>query len=389
MKQSWNQSSMKHENKRLVLQQIISDEPISRADLAKRCGLNKATVSSLVAELMDDSLVKEAGIGESSGGRRPVLLYFSREAGYALGLNVGGGTVEAVLTDLKGTIMAHEHFQTREPAYQSAITVMEEAVEWAHGVVPPSPHGIIGVGVAVPGMIDHSGTVLNAPNLQWRDRPLKHDLEDRLKLPVLIENEANAGAYREYQTRSDAAESLVYISIGTGIGAGIVLNGSLYRGQNGYAGEIGHMTLDFQGPRCTCGNSGCLELYASELALVEKAMEAGLKDCKDFDSLVNSAGEGDELALSLFTEAGRALGSGVVSAIHAYDTKHIIIASRGGEWMKNAVRDTVRKKALPHYRDDLDLVFLDTRLPAASLGVSGLVVDEFLKGRKGFEKAKE
>ncbi|USK93217.1 ROK family transcriptional regulator [Rossellomorea marisflavi] len=389
MKQSWNQSSMKHENKRLVLQQIIADEPISRADLAKRCGLNKATVSSLVAELMDESLVKEAGIGESSGGRRPVLLYFSREAGYALGLNVEAATVEAALTDLKGTIISQETFPAGDTAYESTLRTMEEALDWAQKVVPASAHGIIGVGVAVPGMIDHSGTVLNAPNLQWRDRPLKHDLEDRLKLPVLIENEANAGAYREYQTRSDADESLLYISIGTGIGAGIVLNGSLYRGQSGYAGEIGHMTLDFQGPRCTCGNSGCLELYASEPALVEMAMGACLEDCKDFDSLVNSAGNGHELALSLFTEAGRALGSGVISAIHAYDTKHIIIASRGGEWMKNAVRDTVRAKALPHYRDDLDLVFLDTRLPVASLGVSGLMVDEFLKGRKGFEKAKE
>lgn len=389
MKQSWNQSSMKHENKRLVLQQIIADEPISRADLSKRCGLNKATVSSLVAELMDDSLVKEAGIGESSGGRRPVLLYFSGEAGYALGLNVEAATVEAALTDLRGAIIAQETFPAGDTAYDSTLRTMEEALDWAQRVVPASAHGIIGVGVAVPGVIDHSGTVLNAPNLQWRDRPLKHDLENRLKLPVMIENEANAGAYREYQTRSDASENLVYISIGTGIGAGIVLNGSLYRGQNGYAGEIGHMTLDFRGPRCTCGNSGCLELYASEPALLEKAMEAGLNDCKDFDSLVNSAGEGNELALSLFTEAGRALGSGVVSAIHAYDTKHIIIASRGGEWMKIAVRDTVRKKALPHYRDDLDLVFLDTRLPVASLGVSGLVVDEFLKGWKGLEKAKE
>lgn len=387
MKQSWNQSSMKHENKRLVLQQIIADEPISRADLAKRCGLNKATVSSLVAELMDESLVKEAGIGESSGGRRPVLLYFSREAGYALGLNVEAATVEAALTDLKGTIISQETFPAGDTAYESTLRTMEEALDWAQKVVPASPHGIIGVGVAVPGMIDRSGTVLNAPNLQWRDLPLKHDLEDRLKLPVLIENEANAGAYREYQTRPDADESLVYISIGTGIGAGIVLNGSLYRGQSGYAGEIGHMTLDFQGPRCTCGNSGCLELYASEPALVEKARGSGLEDCKDFDSLVNSAANGHELALSLFTEAGRALGSGVVSAIHAYDTKHIIIASRGGEWMKNAVRDTVRAKALPHYRDDLDLVFLDT--PAASLGVSGLVVDEFLKERKGFEKVRE
>ncbi|MGX1265575.1 putative NBD/HSP70 family sugar kinase [Rossellomorea marisflavi] len=389
MKQSWNQSSMKHENKRLVLQQIIADEPISRADLAKRCGLNKATVSSLVAELMDESLVKEAGIGESSGGRRPVLLYFSREAGYALGLNVEVATVEAALTDLKGTIISQETFPAGDTAYESTLRTMEEALDWAQKVVPASPHGIIGVGVAVPGMIDHSGTVLNAPNLQWRDRPLKHDLDDRLKLPVLIENEANAGAYREYQTRSDADESLVYISIGTGIGAGIVLNGSLYRGQSGYAGEIGHMTLDFQGPRCTCGNSGCLELYASEPALVEKAMEAGLEDCKDFDSLVNSAGDGHELALSLFTEAGRALGSGVVSTIHAYDTKHIIIASRGGEWMKSTVRDTVRAKALPHYRDDLDLVFLDTRLPVASLGVAGLMVDEFLKGRNAMEKGRE
>lgn len=389
MKQSWNQSSMKHENKRLVLQQIIADEPISRADLAKRCGLNKATVSSLVAELMDDSLVKEAGIGESSGGRRPVLLYFSRDTGYALGLNVEAASVEAALTDLRGAIISQETFPAGDTAYESTLRTMEEALDWAQKVVPASPHGIIGVGVAVPGMIDRSGTVLNAPNLQWRDRPLKHDLEDRLKLPVLIENEANACAYREYQTRSDADESLVYISIGTGIGAGIVLNGSLYRGQSGYAGEIGHMTLDFQGPCCTCGNSGCLELYASEPALVEKARGAGLEDCKDFDSLVNSAANGHELALSLFTEAGRALGSGVVSAIHAYDTKHIIIASRGGEWMKNAVRDTVRAKALPHYRDDLDLVFLDTRLPVASLGVAGLMVDEFLKGRNAVEKGRE
>ncbi len=387
MKQSWNQSSMKHENKRLVLQQIIAEEPISRADLSKRCGLNKATVSSLVAELMDDSLVKEAGIGESSGGRRPVLLYFSREAGYALGLNVGTGTVEAVLTDLRGTTIAQEHFPSRDKEYEPTITVIEEAVEWAHRVVPPSPHGIIGVGVAVPGMIDHCGTVLNAPNLQWRNRPLKCDLEDKLKLPVMIENEANAGAYREYQTRSDSAESLVYISIGTGIGAGIVLNGSLYRGQSGYAGEIGHMTLDFQGPLCTCGNNGCMELYASEPSLVKKAMASGLSGGEDFDSLLHMARKGNESVLSLFTEAGRALGSGIVSTIHAYDAKHIFIASRGGEWMKNAVRETVRKKALPHYRDDLDLVFLDT--PAASLGVSGLVVDEFLKERKGFEKVRE
>jgi len=137
---------------------------------------------------------------------------------------------------------------------------------------PESPYGVSGIGMAVPGLVNKSGEILIAPNLGWKNVHLKKDIESRFQIPVIMENEANAGAYGEklYGTGKDY-EHILYVSAGIGIGVGVLLNGELYLGAEGYAGEAGHMMVEINGKDCSCGSKGCWEMYASERALLAEA----------------------------------------------------------------------------------------------------------------------
>ncbi|WP_026679494.1 ROK family transcriptional regulator [Fictibacillus gelatini] len=387
MHTTWNQHVVKKENKALVLNLIIDHSPISRADIAQKSGLNKGTVSSLVAELLEEQFIYESGPGESSGGRRPVMLWFNKGAGYSIGVDLGVNYILGVLADLHGNIVKEEKEKYEHLSFEDTLDRVKRVISSLMNTAPPSPYGIVGVGIGVPGIVNNEGDVLLAPNLGWENIHLKKELEKQFEFPVIVENEANAGAYGEKRFGAGQDfDHLVYVSAGIGIGAGIIINGDLYKGINGYSGELGHMTIDKNGMKCRCGNKGCWELYASEKALLAKARQSLLEMDEEItlERLIELARNNTELVVQLFKEIGNHIGLGVVTTTHAFNPEQIIIGNRlaaAREWIEPGVKEAIEKYTLPFHRKDIQVNFSDLSIPSSALGVAAFSTENFLKSR--------
>lgn len=387
MKLTGDLNLVKKINKSIVLELLQKHSPISRANVAKTTGLTKATVSALVAELMDEHLLYEIGTGESSGGRKPVMLVFRQDAGYAIGVDLGVNYIHAVLTDLKGGLVREKRSRMRSaPTAEQVLTALKECLRQLISQAPDSPYGVVGIGIGVPGITDDKGTVLFAPNLGWRNVPLKQLLEDEFRVPVTIDNEANAGAVGEKEFGAGRqAANLVYISIGIGIGTGIILRNELYRGASGYSGEMGHISIQADGRPCRCGNVGCWELYASENALLEEAGNRLPNFEGDLEELAALAEAGDQAAVELFARTGRYLGIGITNIVNIFNPELIIIGNRfaeAGRWLMPSIQQVIDTRALPYHRESMELVFAGLGQRSCVTGASSLAVTRFFAERK-------
>lgn len=376
---TWNQQVVKKNNKALVLQIIMEKEMISRADIAQVSGLNKATVSLLVNELLEEELIFESGPGVSSGGRRPVILHFNKEAGYTIGIDIGVNYVLCVLTDLKGKIIIEKNQVVNRTPYAGIMSIIQNMIQSLIDEMPSSKYGIVGIGVGVPGIVNKEGTILLAPNLGWTNIQLKKELERLFPFPIIIENEAKAGAVGEQQfgTGQDY-QNIIYISAGIGIGAGIIFNKQLYQGKNGFSGEMGHMIIQMNGKQCNCGSRGCWEAYASEHALLEMADQKA----DSLESLIKLAEDGDQTALDLFEKIGNYLGFGINNIINTFNPEQVIIGNRlalAKEWVKEPIQNAIANHTLAYHKSEMQLDFAELERYSTVLGVSAFVVENFLK----------
>ncbi|CAM4126181.1 ROK family transcriptional regulator [Lederbergia lenta] len=382
---TWNQQLIKKENKSIVLQLVKTKSPISRADIAQQSGLNKGTVSSLVAELIKEQLILETGPGESSGGRRPVMLTFNQSAGSAIGIDLGVNYIRGIITDLQGNILNQKQQSYTSSSIEQTLDHVKANISHLISEAPSTPYGIVGIGIGAPGIVDENNDVLLAPNLGWKNSSFKKEIESDFNIPVIIENEANAGAYGEkmFGLAKDVND-LVYISAGTGIGTGIIFNGQLYKGSYGFSGEFGHMTMNMNGDRCRCGNIGCWELYASEQFLIKRALELNLiegeEDC--VIQVTEKAEASDSKAISLLDDIAAHLGMGIVSIVHALNPKKIIVGnilSGAKKWIERPVQDYVKKHAMASLQGEVSIQFSSPFTPSTALGVSAFSVEHFLK----------
>ncbi|MGI2329234.1 ROK family protein [Planococcus sp. YIM B11945] len=383
---TWNHHVVKEGNKSLVLEMIKNQCPISRAAVASETGLNKGTVSSLVTDLLEDHLIYELGPGKSSGGRRPVMLLFNGAAGYTIGIDLGVNYMLGVLTDLNGNIFKQKELSFKNLSYSEIEQKLMDVIDFLTAAAPESPHGIIGIGVGVPGIVDKSGDILLAPNLNWKNINLKTVLETKYGLPVIIENEANAGAYGEKRFGAGKdCENIIYVSAGIGIGVGLILNGFLYKGSNGFSGELGHMTIQVDGPKCRCGNQGCWELYASEQALLAKAekLDLSLPENEELNlaNLVTLADSGNQQVIELFNETGNYLGVGINNIINTFNPEQVIIGNRmasSNKWLEEALNKRVASQALWFQQSELQINFSELSTLSAALGVAAFSIENFL-----------
>jgi len=227
--------------------------------------------------------------------------------------------------------------------------------------------------------------VLFAPNLGWRDVDLPHRLQTHFRLPVFVENEANAGAIGELHYGSGRGVSdLVFVSIGAGIGAGIIIDRHIYKGAAGFSGEIGHLTIDAQGKPCRCGNRGCWELYASESALLSMASAgAGADDVPlTLETVIERAKAGDPVVLDALRTVGRNMGIGVAGIINTFNPGQIIIGSRMSmavNWLMEPLLAEVEKRALAYHREQADIRFSELEGRSAALGACHLAISAFLR----------
>ncbi|WP_400242744.1 ROK family protein [Niallia sp. JL1B1071] len=384
---SWNQQLVKKENKSLCLYLIKNNAPISRAEIAQQTGLTKGTVSSLVSELIDEQLIYESGHGESSGGRRPVMLLLNQHAGFSIGIDLGVNYILGILTDLQGKISYRINEKYVNLTFEDTLKIIKNIITTLMNNAPESPYGVIGIGIGAPGIINMEGDILLAPNLGWKNVSLKNPLEELFNLPVLVENEANAGAYGEKRFGlglGQPYQNLIYVSAGIGIGAGIIIDGGLYKGSLGYSGEIGHMTIQKDEMECRCGNKGCWELYASEQYLLTKASEwkLGDKDQVHLNDLIELANLGNKLAINLFNEVGDHLGAGIINIIHTFNPEQIIIGNRltlAKKWIEPRVKKMISNHTLPFHQSELAIHFSDIDFSSSALGAAAFSTENFLR----------
>jgi len=385
LKKSGDQHFIKQINRSLVLDTIIAHAPLSRSDIASFTGLNKATVSSLVNEWMEEQLVFETGLGTSSGGRKPVMLLFHREAGCSIGVDLGVNYVSALLTDLNGQVISRELRRLTETEPKNVAEQIVQTVRYLIDQAPNAPYGVIGVGVGVPGIVNGNGVVLTAPNLGWNGVPLRDMLEAELGIPVTIDNEANAGAAgeKQYGTGKDA-DSLVYISAGIGIGTGFILHNEVYRGASGLSGELGHMTIQADGGlSCSCGSTGCWEMYASEKALLRRTGRT--QEYEQLEDVLRLASAGDAEAIAALADIGRYLGIGLASIMNAYNPDLIIIGNRlalAKPWLEHKIADSASRCSLRHHRECARVEFTTLGLDSTALGAASFAIQAFLHRKK-------
>lgn len=380
-----DQALIKELNKSIIMSLVRSHSPISRAQISVESGLNKATVSSIVDEFIQEGLVIELGPARSAVGRRPRMLGFNATAGYAIGVELGIDYVRALTVDLAGRVVSTS--ESPLPPTTDVRSIVSEVVARIDAEVkntPGSELGIIGVGLGVPGLVDFaSGNVLYAPNLGWSDVPLRAYLEAHIDLPIFIDNEANTGALAEQLFGVGTAdENASYFSVGAGIGVGIIMNHNLIRGSGGTAGEFGHMIVEARGLRCSCGSRGCLEMYASTRALVSKyAQLAGAT--VPFEEVIRRLYDGDKRAEEAVDSVGRYLGMGISNVINGLNPSLVVIGNRlseAGEFLLNPVKEVIHNSALgvPASQARVELSSLGRN--ATATGAASLALNDYFQG---------
>jgi len=346
-----DQSTVRAINRALVLNLLRQHGALGRNELAELTRLSSAAVTGVVAELIAQGLVVEGRSGRPRGGRPPVLLELAYDAWHAVGVKVMEDALEVVLTNLRTDVLARRHVRldsTEPEALLERIAVEAQGLLEASG---RSPDRLVGLGVAMAGVIDPSeGVCVYSPFLQWRQVPVRRLLEERLSRPVHLDNDVNALAAAETLFGlGKNARNFVVITVGRGIGAGLVIGGEIYRGADGGAGELGHTVSEREGRLCECGKRGCLEAYVAEPALVAQARERfpELRRRRfDVTGLIRMAGEGHEGVQALLKEAGERLGVALANLVNLFNPEMLVIAGEGvrlGEGFLGAVEAALRR----------------------------------------------
>jgi predicted NBD/HSP70 family sugar kinase len=326
-------------NRRILLGIIADRQPVSRADIAKISGLNKATVSTITAELLRDRcIVEEGGAGKTTpiGGKPPTPLRINPLRYGLFGLDIRSDETILALSDFNNRIVARLSFETGSDPRSFLGTIgrelanlrakHEEYLEFA------------GVGVSLPGLVDnHSGTFLISVVLPWRDVPVVKLLGEATGLPVTIDNSARCSALAEIwhgKSRYAHVRNLLYVGVSTGLACGVVIDGGLYRGATNTAGQFGHIAIEVDGPECRCGQRGCWDLYASDKATIARYMRlrgGASKRAPTMRRLVELVESGDAHAIAALSETARYLGVGITGLINGLDPEVVVI---GGEITK-------------------------------------------------------
>ena len=371
--QTGDQALVRQINLSLVMNILRTQAPISRAALAQATGLNKATVSDLVFDLMERGLVCEVGLKSSGTGRPATLLTLHPSAGFIASCEIAVDFIEVMVTDFAPNVLWQAKEKTFPEMGQRAIldrtlALLNQGIERGKAV----SNSLLGVAIGIPGMVDfESGTLLFAPNLGWNDVALLAFFEQaNFGAPVFVDNEANLAALGEhYFGAAKGYDEVLYLSGNIGLGGGIVRDGHLCRGTSGVAAEFGHMTMNPDGALCNCGNRGCWETQVSQRALyryVSELIDAGQKSTLkqaagnySVEAIVDAARAGDLVAIQALEKIGRYLGIGIASLLNALNPELVVlggILSLAADFLLPVVNTEIQKRSLRWNRESAQVV---------------------------------
>lgn len=368
---------IKEVNIALVLNTIRHQAPISRVEISDRTGLGRSTVTGIINRLIREGLVQEIGSAETLSGRKPVLLTFQERALYVVGIKVAPRQATVALMDLDANVQHTETVALSLSADAEQVAgTLRLAVEAVSGRQGITWEKLLGVGVVMPGVVNPAtGTAVTSYFLGWANFPIRDVLEQAMDLPVFIDNDANAMALAEALYGAGAGYSdLLGMTVGVGIGAGVVIGGRIHRGARFGAGELGHMCVIKDGPICACGRRGCLEAVAADAAIVRRAREEveagrssvlrslvhGHPDLITREVVVEAAKEGDAVARAILAEVGRWLGTAVGNAVNILSPSCIVVggeaAIQAGELLLQPMREAMAEVVYPQMSEELALV---------------------------------
>lgn len=385
-------------NRSLILNLIKDKGPISRADISKITKLTRSTASNIVDYLIKKGLIKEIGLTSSGVGRRAILLKLNSKAYHAIGIDLGTLHTTVAITDLLGRVETKIEYPT--DCQKDKDKIIEKLVGTINNIIKNSGikrEKIVGIGVAAPGLIDKEGTMLITPNFGWRDTPLREILKKKFHIPVFVDNNVNAMALAESEFgKGQGVKNFVFVNVGMGIGAGVVIKGELFHGESNCTGEIGHTTVDYNGPKCSCGNNGCLEVMASGPAIAKRAIK-GIKEGEksliselanyglnqiSAEIVATAADQGDKLGRSIMEETGEYLGTGVANIINLFNPELVIIGggvAQAGELIFKPLKRTVQKRAFSVSAEVAKIIPESLGKDCTVMGAAALALKEIFK----------
>ena len=384
-----DQALVREINLSVIMNHLRTSAPISRASLAETTGLNKTTVSSLVHELIERQFVQEVGLSATSTGRPAVMLKLNPTVGFIVSCEIGVDFILVICANFAPEII-WRHEEKIDPTIgqrailDRALTLLHQAIEVGY----PTSGSLLGMAIGVPGLVDQAtGELLFAPNLGWKNLPIRAILQESLNIPLFVDNEGNFAALGEhFFGAAQGYEDVLYISAGVGLGGGIVHNGRVFSGATGFSAEFGHMTMDPDGEVCMCGNRGCWETQVSLKVLFRhvwncinqgqvsslSAMTDGKMASLTLPIIVDAAHAGDAVALDGLKVIGRHLGVGIASLMNALNPELVVcggrILSQAGDILLPIIENEVELRALKWNREAAQVVLARHGFDACVIG---------------------
>jgi len=372
-------------NRGIVINMVREKGPISRTAISKATGLERASLTNIMNYLLENDLVKEVGEDKSSGGRKPTLVDFNYDYGVACGIKVEVEKVILGLTNLEGKIISKSEKKfPRGTKSQKILGLIKKSVD---RLIQET--NLLGIGIGISGFVNLENEIsIYSPILNWENVNLAKPLEEKYGVPVFISNDVNTLTLTEkWYGAGKNYKNFICVTVGEGIGSGIVIDGKLYTGAIGGAGEIGHICISRNGPKCRCGERGCLEVFASDYFLIREAKKAIARGRRTFNEptpkkLLEAAKRGDPTAKDIFKKMGKNLGIGVKNTVNILNPEAIILGGErmdAYEFFSPSFEEAVKRHSFPEEAKKLDILPAKFGKEGWVIGAAALVIRDFFK----------
>lgn len=399
-KKGSNAYSIKQNNRALILNIIKHNDRVSRVDLSKLTGLSKGGITPIINELINLRLIRESGISDTKSGRKPITLEINPSGCHAVAVDFSRKRFSVSLINLKGEISDIRIYDYL--ASDNLDNILKQLKFSVMNLIKGNTgKRIIGIGIAAPGPLDYiHGIILSPPNFfGWSNIPIKSIMEEWFGIPTFLDNNANAhGLSEKYYGAGRAYHNFIHVVVDEGIGASIILNDKIYRGRGGLGSEIGHMLINIEGPRCECGNNGCLEMYADIPVLlkdINTALNLGassdyLESIKltrslQWEDIVYGLSIKDPLCLNIMQREAKYLGSALISLINILEPEAIILGgaiTKAGCNILVPVKNFIKERTMTRNTQIPDILLSDLS-QASLIGGATIVFEQFISGKMG------
>lgn len=385
LKKPKNATYMRQNNRKFIIQ-MIHKKQVSRADLARKTGLTRAAISVIVDDLIRKGIVREAGLGESTSGRKPVVLELNNEQLYCIGIGIRYDCCHIGISSINGNIIAEKrldltNLETAEQGIDQISAVLQSMLDTyvSEEIV------VLGIGVSSPGPVDiNSGIILNPPPLEiWWNVPIVTKLNERFNIPVFLDRDTAASALVEKNYgKGKKYKNFIQIDvIKEGVGCGIIINDQLYRGVSGFGGEFGHISINVQGIQCRCGNIGCIECYASISAILN-TLRGIFPEIQSWKDLVLRSKD-DETLANVIKEEAHYLGAGILSVMNLLELEAVILS---GEvvfepyMLLDELRQYINSRSITRTIKSIDVLISNTDYTLSFTSSATIVSEKFFSG---------